>query len=390
MGASMIYFDNCATTPVDPMAAAELARVATECFGNPSSIHSAGRCAAEVLQQARDTLAQSLHASSREIILTSSGTEANNFVIRSVVEHFAPYGRVHIVTSQIEHPSIYKRLEYEAQRRPGQVEVTFVGVDSFGRLRIDELRAAIREDTRLLTVIHCNNETGVLQDLHTLSALRLAFPRLLLHLDIVQSYTKFLFDVRTLPVDFLTVSGHKVYAPKGIGFVYVREGTPVEPLIVGGAQEFYRRAGTENVPAAAALARAVQLAPPHSELLERFRRFERLFFDALQNEGVDFHLNGPSDYERRMPGIFNLAFERIPNKEDLLIGCDLEGLMISSTSACHSGVVADSRVLKAMGVPEALRRGAVRIAFNKYHTEHDVVRGAEILARCVKRIQGSA
>lgn len=382
----MIYFDNCATTPMDPEACRELARVAAECFGNPSSIHSAGRCAARELEAARQFLASTIGARPQELVFTSSGTEANNFVIAAVVHAAArERQRVHIVTSAVEHASVLKRLEFELREHPDLVEVTYVGVDSVGRLQLDELRRSIRDDTRLVSILYCNNETGTLQDLDALAALKLAHPRVALHLDIVQSYTKLPIDVRVVPVDFLTVSGHKVYGPKGIGFVYVRDGVAVEPLLVGGAQERFRRGGTENVPAAAAFAAAVRSIPPAHELTARYVRFERLFFAILEEEGVEYRLNGPPDHTRRLPGIFNISFTGIENKEDLLVACDLEGLMVSSTSACHSGVVRDSHVLAAMGVPVSARRGAVRIAFNKFHTDADIERGARILAQCAKR-----
>ncbi len=383
----MIYLDNCATTPMDPTATQELARVAAECFGNPSSIHAIGRCAARELDNARSFLASTIGAQPQEIVFTSSGTEANNFVLAAVIHASLRRGqRVHIVTSAVEHASVLKRLEYELAEHPGQVEVTYVGVDSVGRVRMDELRRAIREETRLVSLLHCNNETGTLQDLEALAALRLAHPHVLLHLDVVQSYTKMPFDVRLLPVDYLTASAHKVYGPKGMGFVYVRSGAPAEPLLVGGAQERFRRGGTENVAAAAAFAAAVRSIPPHQELTQRYAHFERLFFQILDEEGVRYRLNGPADHARRLAGIFNLSFFGVPNKEDLLVACDLEGLMISSTSACHSGVVRDSHVLAAMGVPEAERRGAVRVAFNKFHREEDVVSAARILARCARRV----
>jgi cysteine desulfurase len=386
----MIYLDNCATTPMDPAAARELVRVAAECFGNPSSIHAVGRCAARELDAARTFLAGTIGARPQDIVFVSSGTEANNFVIASVVHSASQQRRrVHIVTSAIEHPSVLKRLEAELHEHPELLEVTYVGVDSVGRIRMDELRRAIRDDTRLVSIIHCNNETGTLQDLDALAALRLAYPQVLLHLDIVQSYTKVPFDVRLLPADYLTVSAHKVYGPKGIGFVWVRPGAPAEPLLVGGAQERFRRGGTENVPAAVAFAAAVRSIPPHHELALRYAHFERVFFCVLDEERVDYTLNGPADHARRLPGVFNVSFHGVANKEDLLVACDLEELMVSSTSACHSGVVSDSHVLAAMGVPEADRRGAVRIAFNKFHTEDEIERAARVLARCARRVAGA-
>jgi len=385
----MIYLDNCATTPLDPAAAEEMTRVSCECFGNPSSIHHAGRCASKALNDAREKIAATLSARPGEIVFSSSGTEANNFVISAAARQSGSQGGpVHIVTSAVEHASVANRLAYEARNNPGAVEVTVVGVDQQGGLRFDELRAAIRPETRLLALLHCNNETGPLLDIERVFALKNEHPQMLLHLDIVQSYLKHPFDVRAMPADYLTVSAHKICGPKGIGFVYVREGAPCDPLLVGGAQERYRRAGTENVAAAAGFARAAELMPPAQELRTRFIALERAFFGALDDEGARCWLNGPPDHTRRQPGIFNLSFPGLKNKEDLIIACDLDGIMLSSTSACHSGTVTDSHVLKAMGLPEERRAGAVRICFNKFQTEDEVRQGAAIIARGARRMIG--
>lgn len=382
----MIYLDNCATTPLDPAAAECMARASKECFGNPSSIHAEGRKAAKVLSDSRARLAESIHAQPKEIVLVSSGTEANNLVIASVVQRYAREGLVHIVTSTTEHASVTNRLDWEVRQNPPGVEVTYVGVDSQGRLRRDELRAAIRPETRLLTLLHCNNETGVLQDLDAIAAIKHAFPSLLLHLDIVQSYMKMCFDVRTLPADFLTVSSHKICGPKGMGFVYVRDGVDVEPLIVGGAQEKYRRAGTENVVAAAGFACAVEMTPSCAELGFRFLRFERAFLTTLEQEGASFLLNGPENHVQRMPGLFSLSFPGVRSKEDLQIACDLEGVMLSSTSACHSGVLVESHVLKAMGLAPERLVDSVRVCFNKFLSDDEIRTAAKILARVAKRL----
>jgi cysteine desulfurase len=381
-----IYMDNCATTPLDPSVAEVMARVAFECFGNPSSIHTEGRRAARVLAAARACVADRLGARPTEIVFTSSGTEANNFVLASVIRrHLRQREPVHIVTSSAEHVSVLNRLAWEAREHPGAVEISTVDVDAAGRLCLDALRAAVRPDTRLVTILHCNNETGTLQDLDALFAVKHAHPRVLLHLDIVQSFLKQPFDVRLMPVDFLTVSGHKLHGPKGIGFVYVRDGVECEPLLVGGAQEKYRRAGTEDVAAAAGLQRAIEAMPDPAAMREHCVALERVFLAELDDAGARYTINGPPDHARRMPGIMNLCFAGVRNKEDLLVACDLEGLMLSSASACHSGVVAESHVLKAMGLPTERRAGSVRIGFSRMLTADEVRRGARILAACARR-----
>ncbi|MBX7244210.1 MAG: cysteine desulfurase [Candidatus Sumerlaeaceae bacterium] len=381
----MIYLDNCATTPLDPDVAETMARVARDCFGNPSSIHAEGRRAARELATAREAVAAPLCAQPKEIVFASSGTEANNFVIAAVCRLARPDERVHIITSAAEHASVYNRLAYEQRADPTRIEVTQVGTDSTGRLRLDELRTAIRPETRLISILHCNNETGVLQDLDALFAIRLSYPRILLHLDIVQSYLKVPFDVRSMPADFLTVSAHKIHGPKGMAMVYVRDGVSAEPLLVGGAQEKYRRAGTENVAAAAGFARAVQAMPSPNQTRTKYVELERLFLSTLDSEGAGYAINGPTDHERRMPGILNLSFHGVRNKEDLLIACDLEGVMLSSASACHSGVIAESHVLKAMGLPAERLASSVRIGFNRFLNADEVRRGASVLAQCAKR-----
>lgn len=383
-----IYLDNCATTPLDAAALEVMCRVMGECFGNPSSIHAEGRKAAKVLSDARETLAASINARPSEIIFTSSGTEANNLVVSSIAGKCSRMGPTHIVTSTAEHASVHARLGCELRQNPGVVDVTTVGVAPRGRIQLDELRGAVRSDTRLLTILYCNNETGVLQDLDALLAVRKAHPGLLLHLDMVQSYMKIPVDVRAMPVDFITVSAHKIYGPKGAGFVFAREGNEVEPLLVGGAQESFRRAGTENVAAAAGFAEAVRRMPPARELRSRYKQLEDVFLSTLRTAGCQFQINGPMEESQRMPGILNLSFAGVRNKEDLLVGCDLNGVQVSSTSACHSGVIQESHVLKAMGVaPEAIA-GSIRVCFNKFHSEDDIRDAARRIARVALRTAG--
>lgn len=382
----MIYLDNCATTPLDPVVAEAMHRANLEYFGNPSSIHGAGRRAAKALADARRVLADSIAAQPAEIVLTSSGTESNNLVISSVVQRFKSAGPVHIVTTQTEHASVRNRLAFEKRLHGELVEVTELALNAEGLIDVAELKAAVRPNTRLVTILHCNNETGVLQDLEGLVAVKLANPTVLLHLDIVQSYLKTPIDVRTLPVDFLTTCAHKIHGPKGIGFLYVRAGVDIEPLLVGGGQEKFRRAGTENLPAAVGFAAAVQQMPASAGLHHQLLKLEQAFFAELDRGGLRYQLNGAQDHSNRMTGIFNLSVEGVRNKEDLQIAMDLEGVQLSSTSACHSGVLVDSPVLKAMGLPEASRASAIRIGLSRMNTVAEVQEAARTLVEVAGRI----
>jgi cysteine desulfurase len=381
----MIYLDNCATTPLDDCVAEAMLRAGSDHFGNPSSIHAAGRRAAKVLLDSRAVMAKSIGARPDEIVLTSSGSEANNMVVGSAVGNCAASGSNHILISAIEHASVYKTAEYYASR--GELRFDAIGVDGFGRLRAGDLESAVTADTRLLSVIHCNNETGVLQDLEALFAFKLRHPTILLHLDIVQSYLKHDFDVRTMPVDFLTTSAHKLHGPKGIGFCYIRSGVEAGMLIVGGSQEKFRRAGTENVAAAVGYAEAIRRHPEPAKIHEEFRTLEMLLLSELKRNGARFSILGPPESgTMRMPGILNLGFEGVRNKEDLQIACDLEGLMLSSTSACHSGVVADSHVLQAMNIAPEKRAGSIRICFNRFNTPDEIRLAAGIISKAAHRL----
>lgn len=383
----MLYLDNCATTPIDLKVVDKMTDVAQHAFGNPSSQHSEGRKAAKILLEARQLIADTVHAQPQEIVFTSSGTEANNTVICSVLDNVSEANPVHIITSTIEHASIRNFLAAEKRRLGERLDITELPVSGEGLIDPEELMAAVRPNTRLITLIHCNNETGALQDLESILKTKLLFPNVLLHLDIVQSYLKSRIDVRTMPVDFLTTSGHKIHGPRGIGFIYVRNGVTLNPLLIGGAQEKFRRAGTENLPAVAGFAMAVELFPRDMDYLGHMLELEVAFLNGLKERSILFSVNGPMEHRQRIPGFLNLSFDRVSSKEDLQIAIDLQGIQLSSTSACHSGVFAPSHVLQAMNVPDANLTNAVRLVFNKYHSVADAEAAAEKFSQVIPRLQ---
>jgi cysteine desulfurase len=247
----------------------------------------------------------------------------------------------------------------------------------------------------LLSLLHINNETGVVQDLALAYSWRLRFPRLVLHVDWVQSQGKWPLDLRLVPPDLLTCSAHKVHGLRGCALLYVRHGLELDPLVVGGAQEKFRRAGTSDVAAAAAYAEAVRQLPPPGSTWPHLRLLEDTILRHLDESGVSFILHGPtqspvpkeSHPPRRMPGILNMAFPAMANKEDLLIALDLEGICASATSACHSGVVSDSHVLQAMGLPAKERAASIRLALAAHQTPEDAARVADALVRAVRRAE---
>ena len=388
-----IYLDNCATTPVAPEVADVMDQVTRQNFGNPSSIHTAGRRAAQVLSSARAVVAESLGTRPDEIIFTSSGTEANNLAIAGTLQSRAlTCGKsrpLRVISTNVQHASVSNRLLFEQRiRGDGELQVTAIPIDTQGQIDKTELFSAAELGADLATFLYVNNETGIIQNLDVLKELKLRFPALPVHLDIVQAYGKILWDSRTLPFDMATVCAHKIHGPKGAGALFVRNGYPIEPLFVGGGQEKFRRPGTEDVAAIAGFAKAVELMPPPETTHAYFTRLEQIFFDTLQNEKIPYTLNGPKQPgDERLAGFFNLSFPGCTNKEDLQIALDLEGVCVSSTSACHSGVVADSHVLKAMGIDESIRNGSIRILFNRYQSPETAAEAARRIAKVVRRIQ---
>ena len=381
-----VYLDNSATTPVDPRVAAAMARAVVETFGNASSVHGFGQQARAAIDRARREVATLIGARQNEIVFTSGGTESNNLAIRGVCEAAAAHGR-HIITSAIEHPSV-AGVCGELEKRGW--EVTRLPVYGNGIVRIEDVAASLRSDTVLITVMVANNEIGTIQPAAEIGSLvrekRAAGQRhLWFHTDAVQAAGRLRLNVEELGCDLLTMSGHKLYAPKGVGALYVRRGVRLHGQNVGGHQERERRAGTENVPGIVAFGEAAKLACEEFEQRSLHDRMLRDRFEVAVRERIsDVVLNG--DREQRLSHLSNISFRFIEG-EGLLINLDLEGVAVSTGSACSSGTLEPSPVIRALGVDDELARGSIRFSFGKDNSEAEVDYAVEVLARAVERLR---
>jgi cysteine desulfurase len=382
-----IYLDYNATTPIDPAVRDALLPSLGEQFGNPSSTHAYGKAAHQAVEQARTQVAELLHAHPEEIIFTGGGSEASNHAIKGVVfarlrglYGWLPWrGAPHVITSAVEHPATLQPCDF--LRRLG-CKVTILPVDRYGRVDPDAVRRAITPRTVLVTVMHANNEVGTLQPIRDIAAI--AHSRgVLVHSDAAQSLGKITVDVEELGVDLLTVAGHKLYAPKGVGVLYVRRGTRLDSLIHGAGHEAGRRAGTENVPYAVGLGKACELARQAlPQATERLRNLRDRLWERLQaGLGERIMLNGHST--ERLPNTLNANFAGC-------VGSDLlqavPEIAASTGSACHEGLVSQSPVLCAMRVPPEIGQGAVRLSVGRFTTEDEVDRAAELLIAAARRM----
>jgi len=383
-----IYLDHSATTPVDPRVAAAMARALTENYGNPSSVHGFGQQARAAVDRARREVAALIGAKPNEIVFTSGGTEANNLAIRGLCEAAADYGR-HIVTSAIEHPSV--RGVCDALEKRGW-EIMRLPVYDNGIVRLEDVNAAIRPDTVLVTLMWANNEIGTIQPIREVGDLirerrgaQGGQRHLWFHTDAVQAAGRLSLNVDEVGCDLLSMSAHKLYAPKGIGALYVRRGVRLAVQNVGGHQERERRAGTENVPAIVAFGEAAKLA--REEMYERVAHDSALrdrFESRVKQLIGDVVMNG--DREHRLSHLSNISFRFIEG-EGLLINLDLEGVAVSTGSACSSGTLEPSPVIRALGVSDEVARGSIRFSFGKDNTEADVDYVVDVLSRAVERLR---
>lgn len=376
-----IYLDHAATTPMHPKVVETMMEVMNSTFGNPSSIHSFGREARHQIDLARETLARSIGAKEHEIIFTSGGTESDNMALFGVAESYQDKGK-HIITTIVEHHAVLHACE---RLEKIGFEVTYLPVDETGQISIEELKAALREDTILVSVMYGNNEVGTIQPIREIGQL-LKDHQAIFHTDAVQAYGIEKIDVNESHIDLLSVSAHKINGPKGTGFLYVKDSIKLIPRSFGGEQERKRRAGTENVASIAGFREAVLISLEEMPAKrERFQEFKHLFIQILKERDIEFQVNGL--LEKSMPHVLNLSFPGT-NVEAMLVNLDLAGIAVSSGSACTAGSIEPSHVLSAMFGKESERlNNSIRFSFGYATTKEQITRAAEETAKIVNRLK---
>ena len=375
-----IYFDNAATTPVRKEVYDEILPYFMQYYGNASSVYTIARESKKALEKAREQVAKALNADIDEIYFTAGGSESDNFALKGIAEAMGKKGK-HIITTQIEHHAILHTCEYLQQRG---FEITYLPVDEYGKISLEELKNAIRKDTILISVMFANNEIGTIQPIKEIGAIAKQ-KGIYFHTDAVQAVGHVKIDVKEMNIDLLSLSGHKICAPKGIGAIYIKKGVAINPLIHGGAQEKRRRAGTENIAGIVGLGKAIELA---NEEIEQNATKVSALRDKLINgilEKIPYSkLNGhPTD---RLPGNCNISFEFIEG-ESMLLLLDSKGIATSSGSACTSGSLDPSHVLLAIGLPHEKAHGSLRMTLEHYNTEEEVDIVLEELPAIVSKLR---
>jgi cysteine desulfurase len=375
----LIYLDNNATTRVDPAVVEEMLPFLTEFYGNPSSGYRFGQQVGKALEQARERVAALIGAEPSEIVFTSCGTESTNAAINSAL--LMDRDRQHIVTTRVEHSATLKHCETLAKRGH---EITWLGVDGRGQIDLGELEKAIRPDTALVTVMWANNETGVIFPIHEIADI-VRKKGALFHTDAVQAVGKIPLAMSESKINFLSLSGHKLHCPKGVGVLYVNRRTKFAPYLIGGGQENGKRAGTQNVAGIVALGKACELA---GQFMEHETTVVRGWRDAFEN-GVLARVEGAQvngDAEHRLPNTSNLAFEGIDSEGALML-LDQHHICCSSGSACTTGSVHASHVLKAMGLSDARARASLRFSFSRFNSAAEVEKALDILPKVIGKLR---
>ena len=379
--AKKVYLDNASTTYVSSEVLAEMLPCFNAIYGNSNSLHSFGREASAIVDRARDRIARAINANkSNEIYFTSGGTEADNWAIKGLAHAYSNKGK-HIITSAIEHHAVLdacKQLEEEG------FEVTYLPVDKTGLVDMAELLHSIREDTTIVSIMAVNNEVGTIQNIKAIAKIAHDYG-LIFHTDAVQAIGAVKLDVQDMEIDAMTLSGHKIYGPKGVGCLYLKNGVRIENLITGGNQERGKRGGTINVPAVAGFGKAVEIAVRDMSINQQKLRSERDFFLRNLEQKVEYiHINGHP--QQKVNGILNISFEMVDN-ESLLMLLDMEGVGVSIGSACTSGSAEQSHVLKAMGLDGDEIKSSIRISFGKNTSRSDIEYVIDVIEKSVAQLR---
>lgn len=376
----MIYLDHAATTPTRPAVVEAMLPYFSEQYGNPSSIYSFAQTNKEAIENSREMIAKAVGANTAEIFFVSGGTEADNWAIRGVAENYRSKGN-HIITTKFEHHAVLHTCEYLEKNG---YDVTYLDVDSDGMIDLKQLEEAITDQTILITIMFANNEIGTILPIQEIGAIAKKHD-VLFHTDAVQAFTHVPIDVKAMNIDLMSVSGHKIYGPKGVGALYIRKGVRLKAFIHGGAQEKRRRGGTENVPGIVGFSKAVEIAM--NEMEEEANRLSTLrdYLIAEINERIPYvKLNGHKT--SRLPNNVNFSFEFIEG-ESLLIMLDMQGFCASSGSACTSGSLDPSHVLLSIGLPHEIAHGSLRLTLGESTTKEDLDKIVVALDGIVKRLR---
>lgn len=376
----IIYLDNAATTKTAPEVVEAMLPYFSEEYGNPSSIYGLAGESKKAVTDARETIAKSLGAQTNEIYFTAGGSESDNWALKATAEAYETKGK-HIITSAIEHHAILHTCEYLEKKG---FEITYIGVDENGILKLEELKKAIRPDTILISIMFANNEIGTLQPIREIGEIAKA-NGILFHTDAVQAFGQLEISVDDYHIDMLSASGHKLNGPKGIGFLYIRTGVKIRSFVHGGQQERGRRAGTENVPGIVGLGKAVERAfRLQKEKTEREIRLRDYLIRRVLQEIPYTRLNG--DAKRRLPNNANFSFQFVEG-ESLLIMLDMKGICASSGSACTSGSLDPSHVLLAIGLPHEIAHGSLRLTLSEETTKEDIDTTVDAMKEIVAQLR---
>lgn len=375
----MIYLDNNATTPVDPAVAEKMSLFLKDHFGNPSSLYPIGRQVKEMITEARETVAKAMGASRTEIVFTGSGSEADNFAIRGVLDAFPEKNE--LITSTIEHPAVLQTANYLEKKG---VKVTYAPVDKFGTVDVNFIRDIITPRTALITIMHANNEIGTIQPIEEISQIA-RDKGVLLHTDAVQSFGKLDVNVNNLGVDLLSISAHKIYGPKGVGALYIRKGTSISPLIYGGHQEREMRAGTENTAGIIGMGEAVRIIKERGDKdKKRINKLAEKLKRGIEDNIPKVKFNGHE--KKRIKGTLNYAFFGL-EAEAILLALATKGIYVSTGSACSEGAEDVSHVLDAIGLKPEVARSCIRFSLGRFSTEEDIDLVLKELPDIVKKLR---